>query len=121
MAGYYVSLNDPTAPLLTDQAGSDLVNLIFFSLAIRKGSWFQNPELGSRLHLLRKEKCLPRTEQLLKDYVAEALQWLLDTGRIVSFETVTVRVPASGRINYTVSVIGSDREPVTYSNFVRVV
>lgn len=119
--GYYVTIGDDGTPLLTDQPGSDLLNLVFFSLAIQRGGWFLNPLLGSRLHLLRKEKCLPATERLLKDYVSEAFQWLYDIGRITRHETTTSRLPAAGRINYIVTVYGSDGETVTYTNFVRVV
>ena len=123
MPGYYITFDSARNPELTDQQGegNDILNCIFFSLAIKRGGWFLNPQLGSRLHLLRKEKCLPRTETLLKDYVSEALQWLYDTGRISSHETVTQRVPSAGRINYTVSVVAANGELATYSNFARVV
>jgi len=120
MAGYYLTVDGFGQAELTDQPGSDLMNQVYLSLAIRRGSWFFNPEFGSRLHLLQREKNLPRTEQLLKDYVSEALQWLYDTGRIIAHETVTERAVNSGRIKYTVTVTAADGELVTYTNFARV-
>lgn len=119
MAGYTVAFDEQGRAVL-GTAGSPLLTLIFMSLMIPRGSWFANPLLGSRLHLLRKAKCLPATERLLKDYIAEALRWLRDGGKITSLEISTERIPSRGRINFTVAAVGSDGEPVTYSNFVRV-
>jgi phage gp46-like protein len=120
MASYTVAFDEQGRAVLGTE-GSPLLTLIFMSLMIPRGTWFLDPKLGSRLHLLKKEKCLPRTERLLKDYVTEALRWLQEIGRMSSFDVVTERIPSRGRINYTVTAYGSDGDRVTYSNFVRVV
>lgn len=42
--------------------------------------------IGSRLWLLRRSKQIPETLQLAYDYIAEALQWLLDDGVVAQFD-----------------------------------
>ena len=55
-----------------------------------------SPEsFGSRLWLLMREKQVPQTQSRLRDYVAEALQWMIDDG-MVDDVTVTVFVPRVG-------------------------
>lgn len=120
MSGFYVTIDDSRRPALGTSGGSDLLNVVFFSLATPRGSWFFDKTLGSRLYLLRKEKCLPRTEQLVRDYIGEALQWLIDIGRVIKADVTTERLPALGRIRYTVKVYGANEEQVSYTNFVRV-
>jgi len=42
--------------------------------------------IGSRLWLLKRSKQIPETLQLAYDYIAEALQWLLDDGVVAQFD-----------------------------------
>jgi len=82
-------------------AGSDLDTAIALSLfldrqaesgdAIPDGSanlrgWWGNPNLGSRLWLLRRAKQTDETLRLAYDYIAEALQWLLEDGVVGRFD-----------------------------------
>lgn len=50
---------------------------------------------GSRLWLLAREKQVPETQQRLRAYVHEALQWLVDDGMALGQE-VTVFIPRTG-------------------------
>lgn len=46
-----------------------------------RGCWmdaYTDMPLGSRIWLLKREKIIPSTVAALKEYVKEALQWLLD-------------------------------------------
>lgn len=53
-----------------------------------RGWWADDASypIGSRLWLLRRAKQIPETLQLAYDYIAEALQWLLDDGVVAQFD-----------------------------------
>lgn len=68
--------------------------------ADRRGWWADayaqgGDRFGSRLWLLAREKEIPRTLQRAREYVREALQWLLDDG-IADDLQVVVFVPQRG-------------------------
>lgn len=81
--------------------GDDLANAILLSLftdrpankddvipdgtADRRG-WWGDHELGSRLWLLERAKQTTETLQRAKDYITEALQWLIDDGAVARFD-----------------------------------
>jgi phage gp46-like protein len=75
---------------LDHAADTTITNNIYLSLMVPQGSWFHNPEFGSRLHLLRREKNTERTAYLAREYCREALQWLLDSGRATAID-ITVQ------------------------------
>jgi phage gp46-like protein len=47
--------------------------------------------IGSRLYLLRRRTLTPQTERDARDYAREALQWLLDDGRVTAVDIATAR------------------------------
>lgn len=51
--------------------------------------------LGSRLWLLRRSKQIPETLQKAYDYIAEAVQWLIDDGVVARFDINVQWVQAS--------------------------
>lgn len=53
-----------------------------------RGWWGDDPEspIGSRLWLLRRAKQTTETLQRAYDYIAEALQWLIDDGVVAKFD-----------------------------------
>lgn len=67
---------------------TSLLNNVWLSLHIRRGSFFAAPNFGMRPV---NGKNTARTEALVKEYAAEALQWLLDTGRATEIELSTTR------------------------------
>lgn len=69
-----------TASMTFDRA-ENIMNNIYTSLMIRRGSYFADPAFGSRLHLLMRAKNTDATARMAMDYAREALQWMLDTGR----------------------------------------
>lgn len=61
-----------------------LQNAVYLRLKTPLGSYWADPDMGSRLHELRREKDLPRVHMLAKQYAQQALQPLLDDGRAQS-------------------------------------
>lgn len=51
--------------------------------------------IGSRMWLLRRAKQIPSTLQRAYDYIAEALQWMVDDGVVGGFDIVVEWVRAS--------------------------
>jgi len=53
-----------------------------------RGWWGDDPQypIGSRLWLLSRSKETQQVPALAQDYVAEALQWLIDDGVVASFD-----------------------------------
>ncbi|MDH0098250.1 phage GP46 family protein [Pseudomonas sp. GD04158] len=47
--------------------------------------------IGSRLYLLRRRSLTAQTERDARDYAREALQWLLDDGRVAALDIATAR------------------------------
>lgn len=62
----------------------------------RRGWWADDDQLpiGSRLWLLERAKLTTETLQAARDYIVEALQWLIDAGAVDRFEVLTERTRA---------------------------
>lgn len=101
----------------------NLMNNIYLSLAVKKGSWFQDLNFGSRLHLLQRAKNTEQTAALTEEYCKEALQWLIDTGRAKKIEVYSERdrLQDLHRLKLLVVVTKMDGEPVSFDTFVEVV
>lgn len=110
---------------MTFDKGSDgnLRNNIYLSLVIKRGSWFQNPAFGSRLHLLQRAKNSEQTAALAEEYCKEALHWLIDTGRAKKIEIVAQRDREQDlhRLKLLVMVTQSNGDQVSFTAFVEVV
>ncbi len=66
--------------LFTDRRASD-DDVVPDGTDDRRGCWMDalsEIPLGSRIWLLNREKVIPSTVAALKEYIEEALQWLLD-------------------------------------------
>jgi phage gp46-like protein len=112
------------ADMTFEQAtGGNLANNVYLSLMVKRGSFFQNPDFGSRLHLLQREKNTPRTEALAIEYCKEALAWLIETGRVSKFEYFTERDKAQvlERLKIIVVATKADGDTVSFATFVEVV
>jgi phage gp46-like protein len=104
---------------MTFEKAEDIMNNIYLSLMVRRGSWFQNPDFGSRLHLLTRAKNTAQTQALAEDYYREALQWLIDCGRATKIEVYTERNPSENlyRLKVQVTVTQADGNEVTFETF----
>ena len=110
-----------TASMSFDKA-EDITNNIFLSLNVRRGSFFMNPDFGSRLYLLMQGVLNDRTLTLAKEYTREALQWLLDTGRATAVEVTAERHETDlHRINLHVQVTQADGRDISFETFFEVI
>ncbi len=108
---------------MTFDPAEDIMNNVFLSLMVKRGSWFQNPEFGSRLHLLQRAKNTEKTAALAEEYCKEALRWLIDTGRATRIDVHTQRDRTQDlhRLKFIVEVTQADGRQVTFERFVEVV
>lgn len=83
------NLLNPTTGDYTGTATDTLANAVYIRLMTPLGSWWAVPSLGSKLHLLAREKDLSRVYTLARQYAAEALQPLVDDGRATSIDVAT--------------------------------
>ncbi|MFC0146146.1 phage GP46 family protein [Pectobacterium cacticida] len=72
------NLLNPTTGDYTGTTTTTLANAVYLRLTTPLGSWWADPLLGSRLHLLaRKKRRSPRVQKLARQYAEEALQPLI--------------------------------------------
>lgn len=116
-------LTEDAVGQMTFDKSDSIMNNVFLSLMIEKGSFFQNPDFGSRLHLLKRAKNTEKTAALAEEYCKEALQWLIDTGRAKKIEVFTQRdrIQDLNRLKLLVEVTQADGRQVSFETFVEVV
>ena len=105
-----------------DVAGG-LGNAVYLRLMTQLGSYWADPQLGSKLHLLARTKDLPRIERLAKQYAEQALAPIVDDGRasLIEVSTERIKVPdGSGRLNLLIEVTAANGERLTFSHPVKV-
>jgi phage gp46-like protein/GH35 family endo-1,4-beta-xylanase len=110
---------DPYAREYTGEHITHLGNAVYLRLATMRGSYWADPTLGSRLHLLQRMKDLPRMSVLAKQYAQEALQPLLADGRA---ETIGIDVeqPHNERLLLSVRITQSGRVQQTFQYWIMV-
>jgi len=93
------------------------------SLMVSKGSFFQRPAFGSRLHLLHRSKMTARTAALAVAYCKEALQWIIDLGRAISIDVDAEvdRTVDPSRLKLKITAEQADGRPITYETWLEVV
>lgn len=96
-------LDDGNRPQATLAKQNPLINAVLLSLHIRKGAWFLMPGFGSRLHEIKT--IADPDAGLARQYVAESLQWLIDTKKARSIE-VTVTPLRGGRMAIKIFIDG---------------
>lgn len=107
---------------LTFETSESIYNLIWTSLNVKKGSFFQNPEFGSRLSELTREKNVERVRLLSIDYSKDALQWLIDAGKATAVEVIAEKdLRDLNRINILITVTQTDGQDIEFKTFVEVI
>lgn len=109
---------------MTFERATTLMNNIYLSLMVRRGSFFADPGFGSRLHLLQRAKNTDMTARLAMDYCREALQWMIDEGRVKTVEVYAERDRTRdiNRLKLLVEVTPVNRDaPVPFAIFIEVV
>lgn len=99
---------------------ADIRNNIIISLAIKKGSWWHDPQFGitDRPRL----KITPATIRLVKQDIEQALQWIIAAGRATSIIVETWRAGNyPHRLNILITATQADGRTVTYTTFKEVV
>ncbi|OPY00365.1 MAG: Phage protein GP46 [Syntrophorhabdus sp. PtaB.Bin047] len=115
--------DDATVGRMTFDPAGDIMNNVYLSLVVKRGSWFQNPEFGSRLHLLQRAKNTAKTAALAEEYCREALRWLIDCDRATKVDVRTERDRSQDlhRLKLLVEVTQADGRQVSFERFVEVV
>lgn len=115
--GDYAPDQGAIGALARDPAGG-LANAVYLRLQTPLRSWFGNPDLGSRLHELQREKDTARSERLAKQYAEAALQGLVDDGRARSVTCTTRREKddsGAGRLLLAIEVVDARGDLHTFT------
>ncbi|AMO79710.1 phage GP46 family protein [Obesumbacterium proteus] len=113
------TLLDPTTGDYAGIQTQTLANPVYLRLMVPLGSWWANPKLGSKLHLLQREKDVSRVRVLAKQYAEEALAPLVNDGRATSI-TVTASQGNPGWLILRVEVVSAANQKQTFKLPVRV-
>ena len=97
-----------------------LANAVYLRLMTPLGSYWADPQLGSRLYTLRREKDKSRVGRLAAQYAESALKPILSDGRAISI-TVSVEQPHNGWLLLGVDVVQADGQAQTFTHNVRVI
>lgn len=108
-----------TEGMLERDPAAGLANAVYIRLMTPLGSWWQNAQLGSRLHELQREKDVPRISVLAKEYCESALKPIIDDGRALSIEVSTEQTH-NGRLNLLIEVTETSGEKRTFKHQVKV-
>ena len=108
---------------VTFEKATTIMNNIYLSLMVRRGSFFADTVFGSRLHLLQRAKNTDKTAQLAIGYAKEALQWMIDTGKASAVDVYAERDKTQNinRLKLLIEVTPVNGETVAFSTFVEVI
>lgn len=91
---------------------SDIRNNILLSLYVKRGSFFLDLNFGSRLYEI-KSLSEPNV-RLAKEYVQQALQWILEIGRADRILVVTSSIDDTLKIATTIIKAGVESQFETF-------
>lgn len=111
---------NPTTGDASGQRIYTLANAVYIRIMTPLGSWWAAPEVGSRLHELRREKDLSRVSKLAKQYAEAALKPLIDDGRATAV-LVTADQPHNGWLNLDIEVTDATSNVQVFRHPVRVI
>lgn len=74
----------------------------------------QNDRIGSRLYLLSREKLTNKTALKAREYISQALQWLVDDGVVVRVDVTAERTGIS-TLSASIVISQRDGNRATYS------
>jgi phage gp46-like protein len=95
-----------------------LANAAYIRLTTPLGSYWADPQLGSRLHELQREKDVARVGVLARQYALAALKPLQDDGRAAQIDITVERVKdasAAGRLQLGVTLAATSGEVTTFA------
>lgn len=100
-------------------SSSGLENAIYLRVSVPLGSYWADSSLGSKLHLLRRNKDLERNRVLAVQYTREALQPLIDDKRADRID-INAIWNHDGRLNLLVDVWRSGILAISFTHYVKV-
>jgi len=106
-----------------DPAGG-LANAVYLRLMTPVSTYWADPTLGSKLHLLQRMKDLARIEVLARQYAEEALAPIVDDGRARSVAVASQRTKGAdggGRLNLLIEVVAASGERYNFVHPVKVI
>jgi len=111
--------------ILTTDGQLDLTDTIdtavFLCLVPEEGSWWADPSLGSKLHLLKRTKHLDRVLDDASDWAKKALQVLITLGMAKSVSVQSQWYSENPDwLQLTIDVYARQTEPRRYEYFVKV-
>lgn len=111
------------AAAMTFEKSTTIINNIWLSIMVKRGSFFADTEFGSRLHLLQRYKNTDATASLAEGYCKEALQWMLDSGKAKKIEVFSERDRTQNinRLKLLVEVTPMNGPAVSFETFIPVV
>ena len=98
---------------------ADLGNAAYLRLMVPLGSYWADPTLGSKLHLLRRAKDVARNQALAIQYTREALQPLIADKRADRIDIDAVWAH-DGRLQLLVRVLQAGIEVATFAHYIKV-
>jgi phage gp46-like protein len=101
MIDFALTLDDTGQPQATLNNADTLLNAVLLSLHIKRGSFFLNPDFGSRLHEL-KSTSSPDVA-LAKQYALESLEWLITVKKITTLDII-VTPGRNGRLHFKITI-----------------
>lgn len=102
-------------PVLAIEWGDGIINMIYLSLSVNKGSYFFNLEFGSDLYTI--DKVTDATVDLARQYAEAALRSLVERRRIMDLVVTAIRNDTAAGIDLSVSARRSDGTPVSLKFF----
>lgn len=109
-------------PITRDYSGARLEtlgNAVYLRIMTPLGEYWADPTVGSKLHLLQREKDLPRVALLAQQYSEQALQPLIDDGRALSVE-VSVERPHNGWLHLLIEVADAGGHTGVFDYYIKV-
>ncbi|MBN3254282.1 phage GP46 family protein [Pectobacterium brasiliense] len=113
------NLLNPTTGDYTGTTTTTLANAVYLRVKTPLGSYWADPLLGSKLHLLAREKDVARVHKLAQQYAAEALQPIVDDGR-ASAVSVSASAGNPGWLMLLIEVTTTTQQTQTFRHPVRV-
>lgn len=113
-------LNPNTGEYQTNETTSSLHNAVYIRLITPLGSYFAASDVGSRLHLLRREKDKMRVRRLAIQYAEQALQPLIDDGRATKVEVSESEEQKKGWLILLINVWDAGNQKIYFKHPVRV-
>lgn len=113
------NLLNPTTGDYTGTTTTTLANAVYLRMMTPLGAYWADPLLGSKLHLLAREKDVARVHRLAQQYAAEALQPIVDDGR-ASAVSVSASAGNPGWVVLQIEVTTAAQQTQTFRHPVRV-